>query len=418
MLSTEVHRSRRQMFLWLVTACAALFFCFRGPYRAIYHMGTDFASPYVAGWRFWHGVNPYPQEGFLNLWHTLGAPLSVQLNQSDSSPVYPPLTLVWMAPFCALPWHVAVVLYTVLCATLYIALLLRLGRLLPGKDLRLLLLAYGLAFSPIHAGMATANLSILGFILAAHALLSIRSSPAIAGILVALALCFKPTIGAPAAALLLFFCCWTELAWCISVTGAAAIFSYWKLHAVPGWKEVYSSNVHYLFGPHGVASYYTLADSRFDLLNLEVPLYGMTRSFLLTNLFAYGITAILFAWWAWKFIPLQRLDWAAISSLCLIALLPVYQRNYCAGFVIFAVLWALAKGKESGQARLLLLLSVCFLVPGEALLRSYSSHLPAFLLAPLWKNLLFAYDTWAIVGMIVLVLASRDSAPPSAAATK
>jgi len=95
-------------------------------------------------------------------------------------------------------------------------------------------------------------------------------------------------------------------------------------------------------------------------------------------------------------------------------LLPVYQRNYCAGPVLFAVAWALMNYLVEWQARLVLLLSCLFLIPGEGMLRAYSTHLPPFLLTDLAKSFLFAHATWAILAMIVLILTSHNKPLPSA----
>jgi hypothetical protein len=396
--------------LWLVVIFALAFFFYRAPYRAFFHRGGDLASPYVAGWRFYKGVSPYPQRGFIAFWHSRGAPQSAQLSQSDSTPIYPPSTLVLMGSLCLLPWRTALFLYVAVCAALYILLLVRLSKYLSSNTVRLAFIAYGLMFSPILAGMGTANLSILSFILVAFAFLFVRTKPVNAGVLIALATCLKPTIGAPAIALLLFFRCWTELVCSTLITGAIWAFALFRLRSVPGWREDYAGNVAYLFGPTGAASYFSSNSSRFDLLNLQVPVYGFTHSFLLTNVFCYGLAVVLLAWWAWKFLPAQQLDWASISSLCMIALLSYYQRNYCAGFVLLAVLWAANNVSESLQARLVLLLAVIFLFPGEALLRTYSSHLPSFLLGRAGQNLLFAQATWAIAAMTVLILVSRERA--------
>lgn len=391
---------------------SAAIFVLRGPYRAVTQRGTDFAAPYVAGWRFYHGLNPYSREGFIPLWHSLGAPAQASLTESDSRPVYPLSTLPVMGPFSLLSWRPAQIAYLASCSIFYVLLLLSLSRGLPSRNFKVAFVAYGLAFSPVLAGMGAANLSILTFILVAYAVLLVEHKPAPAGILLAFAFCLKPTVAGPVVLLFLCFRCWRSLCFFAGVTGSVFLAAILRLRTVPGWYSSYVSNVAYLVGPNGAASYVTPNEARFDLLNLQVPFYGMTHSVIVSNVLAFGLAAILFAVWVWRYRAEKRITWPAVASLTMICLLPVYQRNYCAGFVLFAVLWAGHAFAGSKRARVLLALSIPLLVPGEALLRIYSRHIPSALLEPVPMNLLFAHVSWIIVAMVLLILSKQSEAYP------
>jgi hypothetical protein len=269
--------------------------------------------------------------------------------------------------------------------------------------------AYGLALSPVLTGLGTANLSILATVLTIFGILLAETRPVATGILLALAFSLKPTVAVSAVALLLLYRCWRAFlvfaASTTAITGAATL----RLRGVPGWYTSYRANIDYLFGSHGAASYSNPDNSRFDLLNLQMPFYGMTHSGLISNILAFGITGVLLAVWILKFRRERHMTWPAVASLTLIALLPVYQRNYCAGFVLIAVLWAIRTCPRTGPTRLLLIISTVFLIPGEALLRIYSNKLPSILLAPLPKNLIFAHATWVIVAMVIIILIHSES---------
>ena len=61
-----------------------------------------------------------------------------------------------------------------------------------------------------------------------------------------------------------------------------------------------------------------------------------------------------------------------IGSISMIGLLPVYQRNYNIAAVLFVMVWAF-ENLNLPVARIVLLLSAFFLVPGEALLRRFGT---------------------------------------------
>lgn len=401
-----------QSALWIMLLASSAIFIVRGPYRAVFQRGTDFAAPYVAGWRFYHGLNPYAKEGFVPLWHSLGAPAQASLTESDSRPVYPLSTLPVMGPFSVLSWRRAQIAYLASCSIFYVLLLLSLSRGLPSRNFRIAFVAYGLAFSPVLAGIGAANLSILTFTLVAYSVLLVEHKSAAAGILLGLAFCLKPTVAGPVVLLFLCFRCWRSLYFFAGVTGSVFLAAALRLRTIPGWYSSYLSNVAYLVGPDGAASYITPNEARFDLLNLQVPFYGMTHSIIVSNVLAFGLAGTLFVVWVWRYRAEKRITWPAVASLTMICLLPVYQRNYCAGFVLFAILWAGHAFSGNKRARVLLAFSIPLLVPGEALLRTYSRHIPSAFLEPIPMNLLFAYASWIIVAMILLILSEQADGYP------
>lgn len=390
--------------LWFCLAVAILFFAYRGPYRGFTQRGTDLAAPYIAGWRFYHGANPYPQDGLISLWHARGAPSGAQLNESDSRPVYPPSTLPIIGLLSILPWKWAQFLYLAACTLLYALLLLRLSRYLASLRYRLALMIYGFLFAPIIAGVATANLSIVTFILAVYSIVFVEARSIGSGILLALSFCLKPTIAAPVILLFLVFRYWRSLFVFVAGSGMITVWALLWLRSSAGWYVSYKSNLRYLFGPHGAASFLSNDGGRYDLLNLQVPIYGMTASARVSEVLAFGIAGVLLTLWIWRYGLARKITWSAAASLGLIGLLPIYQRNYSAGFVLLAVLWAIRSINGSLRAQALLGISLLLLVPGEAILRDYSHHLPPILLTPLAENLVFAYTSWVIVVMTVLIL--------------
>jgi hypothetical protein len=86
--------------------------------------------------------------------------------------------------------------------------------------------------------------------------------------------------------------------------------------------------------------------------------------------------------------------------LSLIALLPVYQRNYNAGVIVFAAVWAFDK-IPSSYARAAMVASLAFLVPGEAYLRNMGLD-QRLLSTPPWGLLMMSQLTWSTLFVIII----------------
>ena len=138
----------------------------------------------------------------------------------------------------------------------------------------------------------------------------------------------------------------------------------------------YRDNVAYLFGPDGVANFATASAFRFDLVNLQVPFFELSQSIFLANLFTWVVVGLLAAFWLGLLARNKSLrpSWQTAGVILLLGLLPVYQRNYNAGFVLIAILWAF-QNLRSPLARWIIAVNIVFLVPGQAMLRDVGGHL-------------------------------------------
>jgi hypothetical protein len=225
------------------------------------------------------------------------------------------------------------------------------------------------------------------------------------GILLALGFCVKPTSAVAVVPLLVLYgrkkSILTFLGASALITSCAALV---MSRINPVWKLDYANNLQFLFGPDGAASFWTKNLGRFDLVNLQVPFYAIVHSVPIANLLAVAASAILATLWILLFF-LRRgtksdWSWLAVSSLVLLGLLPVYQRNYNAGFVLFAAMWAFENIHEA-LAKAALLVSGVFLIPGEAILRKagLADRLSG---SALWNSLVMSQLTWGIVTVIII----------------
>jgi hypothetical protein len=110
--------------------------------------------------------NPYNPTLFWDEWHRVGGPLGpVYASPSSTHPIYPPPSLVALAPLASLPWHIAWSLLQLTSTTAYLASLLLLARFLPGTwrdSTKPAFLMLGLLFAPaqsaLHSRMSLACL--------------------------------------------------------------------------------------------------------------------------------------------------------------------------------------------------------------------------------------------------------------------
>ena len=110
----------------------------------------------------------------------------------------------------------------------------------------------------------------------------------------------------------------------------------------------------------------------------------------------------------------MRWDWASISILSLLSLLPIYQRNYNGGMLLFTIFWAF-QNLERRLSKVVLVCSSIFLVPGEAWLRnSLNPRLPeAIKGSALWNMAVMPHAAWAVLMITgLMLLALRSAARP------
>lgn len=416
---TPVTSARRTLIAFILLAAAVLFL-WRGPWRAIHGGGGDFAAPYVAGARYQLRMDPYSPDGFLDFWHAAGGSTDVWVNYSDRRPVYPPSTLILMFPFTRLNWPDAVAAYVFLCTLLYWYLLYLLVRLIDddwSSWRRVGFLAYGLVLAPVHTGTAFANLSILAFILCMYSLLFAEQKKDVAaGVVLAIALCIKPTTGILLLPYLLLSRRWrvlaTTLGLAVVITAAAML----HMSSIPyAWHIDYEQNVAYLFGPDGVANFATTNPMRFDLMNLQVPFYELTHSKPASNVLSWLTAGLLGIVWAVIFLRGRKKwngQWEMVAgAIVLLGLLPVYQRNYNAAFVLIALLWAF-QNIQRPVAKGVMAFATIFMVPGEAFLRHFYGHIPyAVLQSTLWNFFVMPQANWGALAIALLLLGAMAKMP-------
>jgi hypothetical protein len=410
---------------------ALLLFFVRGPLRALHGEGGDFATPYVAAVRLLQAHDPYDPLNFNRDLGSRGGP-SDALGPSSQRAVYPPTTLLLLAPFALVRWPAALALYVLLCSAGTLVLIWRLARLLGPLNRRsprsrgVVFAAFALALAPIHTAIGLGNLSAVALLGCGFALLAAESREDVAaGCLLAVALCLKPTTAAAVLLLFLLLRRWRALGACaLACLLALAATAVIVRPLDPIWQQHYLDNLRYQVGAEGAASF---TGAYADTVNLQTPLFLLLHrpplqlSAQQVDLLAWAIAAAFALLWLVLCLRKRLLSgawsWLAVASLCIIGLLPIYQRNYSVGLVLFVLLWAF-QALPAGAARIALGLCACLLVPGRSLLTHFvEPHLdPAFAAGPIWHGVILSYVTWTLVLLVCLMLyqiAIQAAAPPS-----
>jgi hypothetical protein len=403
-------RTLRPLIL-LCLLLASAEFVVRGPVRTIqYGEFTDFSGMYVASREWVAGGNPYQSSDFLKTWMASGGEFFVNRgSEANLRPAYPPSSLPILAPFSFFSWVVARDLFLFLSVAMFPILLwavLRLGRLHWSDNRALLTCAFGLALAPWHAAVAGQSLSAPVVELAAIG--TALEFEIGGGLLIGLALCLKPQL---AVWFLLFDIAkkrWMRIACALSVFAVLTILALVRMPA--GWLASYLENLRYFFAIGDVNDFTTHNPSRFELLNLQVIFYYLTRIYRLANILSWVSGAALIILWARRKF---ESDSAQLATIVLIGLLPVYQRIYNAGVLVlllpYAILhWSETKGK--------VLLGSCgvFLIPGTAILQRL--HQRGAISDSIWSGswwfnvFVGTYSTWVLLGIVAVLLFWRERA--------
>ena len=359
---------RLKVFLpWLAVLLAAGEFVVRGPLRASAGYVNDFAAPYVSA-RLWLAhQNPYALDAFFPTWHAAGAPLGpVYANPSSIHSVYPPPSIVALIPFALLSWPVASHALILLSALFYLTSLFLLTTFIPGDwrhPTKPLFLAFGLALAPAHSSIHVSNLACLAASLLFIAIYLLLRPPVFAenprlfiekkiaiivlvAALITYSSCFKPTLAPFILLYLLWARLWRTLALSIAFgLTLTAIALYPLLQQGQQWLTDLRNNVNFIFTA-GSANLAPQNLTRFDRIDLQLPLYALTTSrtaaFLLAALLA---AALLILWFKIPKAtpPTHSLDehLLRIAALLLIGIFPFYQRFYSAILLLIPVLWAI-----------------------------------------------------------------------------
>jgi len=402
--------------VWLfLLLLAAVEFVARGPARALSDSG-DFGGAYLSAraWRL--GANPYDHELLEQLWVEAGGASESRRLDFNKPSVYPPPTLFLVAPLAWLDWPAAsagLLAINTLLALLALAALFSAAGLNWREPRGGLFLVLGVAFAPLHTGIALGNLIVPA---AACAMLAVWASTKKrdlwAGVLLALATALKPQIGG---VFLLGYA--LERRWRICVVAGIlwltlASLSILRLEvAGVDWRQSWlSSNAEFLAlgGPNDPTG---ANRNRHNLINLHWPLYTIFERAWVVNaivlLFA-GSLLLIYLFTRWRK-PANPPELLSISALAGLSLAVIYHRFYDAVLLLLPLAWSLAawQGRLKATARCSFWLILPFLIPGAVLLQesARAGRWPAtWSDAWWWNTLLLPHQVWAVALLAICLV--------------
>ncbi len=403
----------------LILIAAAAVFLIRGPLSTT--GAGDLATPFVSAARLLHGQDPYNVLNFRRDWYAAGISNQALLDPAAEHPVYPPSALLVIAPLAALGWQHGASLYLWGCAALYLLAIAALATEIDrnwNSWRRVLFTAFALSLAPMLTGISKGNLTVLALLLAVFsAILAHRGRPIAGGLALGVACAVKPTVGAGFVAYFLLGGMFNLLGATILSSALLTGIALVRLHSISGWRAHYSENVAFFFGPGGATNWHGDTAKRYDLLNLQLPLWELTHRVRVSDILAWSVCTLLGALWAWLTWRLRArtLIWGPLAACSLLSLLPIYQRNYNAGALLLAFLWGF-QNLERRSARVVLVLSSLALLPTEGMLRKKAyPHLSWHATHTLvWRALVMPQLTWIIL-LIVLCLLAAMAAEASGA---
>jgi hypothetical protein len=321
--------------------------------------------------------------------------------------IYPPPSLVMIAPLALMSPAAAHVAWVVGDLTLFVLVCFALWDLggFKNYDDRLLLLACLLAAAPVVDVFQSGQLgcpACAGVILAVWAVR--RDRPILAGVILGLATAVKFQVAGPFIVFYLIIRRWrvgTVALAALAVISLIGIVPL-EMHHVP-WFTEWTSNAAQSLLPGMGNDPRPGAPFRNDLINVQTWLYGLISS----DQIVRTLTIVIFALPASAFLMgLRRStraadDLLALSCVALLSFLPVYRRLYDSTVLALLLTWALAALRTPlrRSAIVTLILMTEFLLPIEIvpmMLRRVGT-LNRFVNTRLWQTVVVPHHAWAIL---------------------
>ncbi len=412
-----------RVILWILIILAAAEFVIRGPARYLSEVSNwnDLSQNYTASKLWLKGLSPADPRNFVALWKQEG---HSRLDLDDiRTHLSPPLGgLVVLAPVAALPWKWAKITWLAILLASFAATVCSLMATccFRWSELRTLaFVAACLALAPFQTGIASGNTSILVIALCAVAIWAARKNRDFAaGILFGMACAVKPQIGAFVVLYYLVRRRWKLFANAVACTAALNLVAmlYLQLRGA-SWFQDYLHNARGFVTSNHIDDFTTDNPSRFALINLQVPFFSITGHSSSANFLAFATVVLLVSIWTYWLVKRNPTELLSLAAVSVIALMPVYHRLYDATLLTIPLCWCIASamGPAKAIARASLLLMTPFLLPGAAYLQQLAVHgrvSDSIADSWWWNSLLMPHETWALLGLSLVLLFGMSLGPP------
>lgn len=423
-------KSRKWYFIsTLILLISGAEFAARGPIRYLRaaQNWNDFLSPYIQSNAWRQGLNPYSSRDLVSMWPTeITRPSFVTRDAADGTLAkkrgiptpYPLTALVVLSPLTVLHWKAAELLWSALSTVLVLALLFLLPTLYkPGPlDARKqLFFGIALLLAPIHTGLATANPAMSAIGLCALALWTAqRGKLRAGGLLLGLAICIKPPIGACLLLYLLVRREWKVVATALVVVSAVMLVGVWRMNIarIP-WLSSYIECSRQIFQPGSLADFTGADPVRFSMVDLRILVYALFGSVSLAQMLPLLCGAVLLAVWLYQIRMIGTTsELLTLSALFTLSLLPVYHRFYDATLLVWPLCWTILVARQKTVRTVAIILILPFLAPGGALLQDLGER--GYIRASIagswwWQAIVLPHENWSLLFLCLLLIYSLHS---------
>jgi len=379
----------------------------------------DFVLVYSASRAWVTGANPYDLQDIARVWTEAGGPESRgPMTRVFPHLIYPPTTLLMLAPFGALPWKLAEpawVIANVLFLGATIWAIASLAGFRRGQLRLLLFIAVSLCFMPVHTAFRHGQTPLYPLALITIGLALSRGAGQIgSGLLHSAATLIKPQMGLPFIAL--EFVRWRLRAvlWALAglvIISAVSVLPF-MLKGIDWWSS-WQLNLQAVTAPGNQLDPTPANEWRYQMINLHVPLHGFIADRTVVNALVMAVVGVLgavFFFWpplSWKSVRPPLLMSASIVAV--LSLLFVYHRYYDAVLLLLPLAWALGRVADRRNDRpgwLMLALIVPFMVNSATAIYwlDDTGRLPTWLMeSTFWRIAVIPHQGWAILLMGVLL---------------
>ncbi len=364
------------------------------------------------------GNNPYSREQQIIQWSQVKGAGEEEMDSTEWSkecPLYPPGLCALVAPLTLLPWKLVRILVLVanlgLCFLAWIGLA-RVMQMPLGGWRALLFGALWLSVGPFITCIHLANPALPAIMLGILAVcLATEHHDIAAGILIGLSAVIKPQL---AGALLLCYMVrgrpriWVMALSLFCLFEIIGIGRLWIGHV--DWVPTLKSNLAFINGPGGWNDASMMNPVRWQLINLQVPLFAILSNRVAVNGLAWAIVAVIGLFYL---IALRRGRYPANELLLVgiplvLCLLPVYHRYYDSLVLVIPIAWSIGSlcTPRRYHAIVILLCTIPFYVSGAFVLNQLQEahRIPMPLLkSMLWSVLILPHQTWFLI-LICLVM--------------
>jgi hypothetical protein len=401
----------------VIAALAAVVFLWRGPYRGMSNP-SDFVLIYSPARAWLTGANPYDMEQVDRAWLDAGGPLGhAPTRRTAPNLLYPPSTLLTLAPFSALRWpaaHYAWLLGNVAFLAVSMVCVARLAGFTLSQRRTWVFASLGLVLAPVHTTLhhGQTPLYVMALMMPAF-VLAWRAG---GGTLLGMSAAIKPQIGLPVLALEIVRARWRSVFAGIVTLAIILVVSIvpMSMRGIP-WLSAWRANLD-AHATTGAGDLSAANPDRHQMVNLQYPITALVESKAAAEIGTLVLCAMIAAAF---FLPLKtRASRAplllALSMVAVLTLMVTYHRFYDAVLLLIPLGWCVARiadRQRPGAAWCVLALMLPYFLNSATAVRwlQKTDRLPARLVDTWWwEHVFMPHQGWALLAMsLCLLVAGR-----------